>query len=59
MKALVKTTAGPGLTLADRPEPQAGPDQVKIRVRRAGICGTDLHIEAWDDWAAGAVNAPR
>ena len=42
----------------DRPEPQPGPGEVKIRVLRAGICGTDLHIEAWDDWAASAVDAP-
>jgi D-arabinose 1-dehydrogenase-like Zn-dependent alcohol dehydrogenase len=31
---------------------------VKIRVARTGICGTDLHIESWDSWAAGAINAP-
>jgi threonine 3-dehydrogenase len=58
VKALYKATAGPGLELVDRPEPDAGPGQVKIRVLRAGICGTDLHIEQWDSWAAGAVNAP-
>ena len=58
MKALVKAAAEPGLSLVDRPEPEAGPGDVTIRVRRAGICGTDLHIEAWDDWAAASVNAP-
>src|ERR1019366_10656764 len=58
MKALYKATAGPGLTLAERPEPTTGPNDVKIRVARTGICGTDLHIEQWDSWAAGAVNAP-
>ena len=58
MKALYKTGAGPGLELVERPEPDVGPDEVKIRVLRTGICGTDLHIEAWDDWAANAVNAP-
>jgi threonine 3-dehydrogenase len=42
----------------DRPEPDAGPGEVKIRVLRTGICGTDLHIESWDPWAASAVNAP-
>jgi threonine 3-dehydrogenase len=41
-----------------RLEPEAGPGEVKIRVLRTGICGTDLHIESWDEWAAGAVNAP-
>jgi threonine 3-dehydrogenase len=58
LKALFKGAAGPGLTLTDRPEPVAGPNDVKIRVARTGICGTDLHIEAWDSWAAGEINAP-
>jgi threonine 3-dehydrogenase len=58
VKALYKAGAAPGLELVDRPEPQVGPGEVKIRVLRTGICGTDLHIDAWDDWAAGAVNAP-
>ncbi|ACQ79096.1 Alcohol dehydrogenase GroES domain protein [Beutenbergia cavernae DSM 12333] len=58
MKALYKPAAGPGLELVERPEPEAGPDEVKIRVLRTGICGTDLHIESWDAWAASAVAAP-
>jgi threonine 3-dehydrogenase len=58
MKALYKATAGPGLTLTERPEPTTGPNDVKIRVARTGICGTDLHIESWDSWAVGAINAP-
>jgi len=58
MKALFKPSAGPGLELVDRPEPSTGAGEVKIRVHRTGICGTDLHIESWDAWAAGAVNAP-
>jgi len=58
MKALYKGAAGPGLTLAERPEPTPGLRDVKIRVARTGICGTDLHIESWDSWAAGAINAP-
>jgi threonine 3-dehydrogenase len=58
VKALYKATAAPGFEFTDRPEPEAGPGQVKIRVLRTGICGTDLHIEAWDPWAADAVNAP-
>lgn len=58
MKALYKPAAQPGFELVDRPEPEAGPGEVKIRVLRTGICGTDLHIESWDPWAAGAVNAP-
>ena len=58
MKALFKGAAGPGLTLTDRPEPVTGPNDVKVRVARTGICGTDLHIEAWDSWAAGEINPP-
>jgi threonine 3-dehydrogenase len=58
MRALYKATAGPGFELTDRPEPKAGPGEVKVRVLRTGICGTDLHIESWDPWAAGAVDAP-
>ncbi|EAR24694.1 L-threonine 3-dehydrogenase [marine actinobacterium PHSC20C1] len=58
MKALYKDKAGPGLILTERPEPTPGRGEVKIRVARTGICGTDLHIESWDAWAAGAINAP-
>ena len=58
MKALYKAGPEPGLVLTERPEPVPGPHEVKIRVERTGICGTDLHIESWDPWAAGAVNAP-
>jgi threonine 3-dehydrogenase len=58
VRALYKPAAAPGFELTDRPEPSAGVGEVKIRVLRTGICGTDLHIEAWDAWAAGAVNAP-
>ena len=55
MKALVKPGAGPGLELRDLPVPEPGPGEVRIQVSRAAICGTDLHIEAWDDWAAANV----
>jgi threonine 3-dehydrogenase len=58
MKALYKLAGQAGFELADRPEPVAAAGEVKIRVLRAGICGTDLHIESWDAWAAGAVNSP-
>ena len=58
MKALYKAAGGPGLEMIELPEPEAGPGEVKIRVLRTGICGTDLHIAAWDAWAQGAVNAP-
>ncbi len=54
MRALV-TTGEPGLRLTDVPEPATPPGHVAVRVLRAGICGTDLHIDAWDAWAQGAV----
>ncbi|MFE6686790.1 L-threonine 3-dehydrogenase [Streptomyces sp. NPDC057743] len=58
MKALVKEKAEPGLWLVDVPEPAIGPGDVLIKVLRTGICGTDLHIRAWDGWAQQAVSAP-
>ena len=58
VKALFKPAPGPGLELVDRPDPVAGSDEVIIRVYRTGICGTDLHIQRWDDWAASAVTTP-
>ena len=58
MKALVKTGPGEGLELQDRPIPQIGPSDVLIRVRKTGICGTDVHIWNWDEWAARTVPAP-
>ncbi|WP_405401772.1 L-threonine 3-dehydrogenase [Paracoccus sp. Ld10] len=58
MKALVKTGPGEGLELQDRPVPDIGPTDVLIRVRKTGICGTDVHIWNWDEWAARTVPAP-
>ncbi|MHA7273047.1 L-threonine 3-dehydrogenase [Arthrobacter sp. Bz4] len=58
MKALYKSGPHPGFELVDRPEPTPGLGEVKIRVMTTGICGTDLHIESWDQWAASTINAP-
>ncbi len=58
MRALVKTQAGPGLSLEDVPEPEIGINDVLVRVHKTGICGTDLHIEAWDPWAAKTIKPP-
>jgi threonine 3-dehydrogenase len=58
VKALVKNSAAPGFTLADVPEPQIRDDEVLIRVRRAGVCGTDVHIYDWDEWAQGRCRPP-
>ena len=58
MLALVKMNAGPGLELREVPEPEMGINDVRIRVHKTGICGTDLHIESWDAWAAGTIKPP-
>lgn len=58
MKALVKNQAQPGLWLQDMPEPTLGLNDVMIRVDRTGICGTDLHIYKWDDWAQRTIPVP-
>jgi threonine 3-dehydrogenase len=58
MKALVKETAGVGMTLKDVPTPKIGANDVLIRVRHAGVCGTDLHIWEWDAWASGRLKPP-
>src|SRR5262245_60674217 len=58
MRALVKQSAGPGLVLKDVPEPPMGINDVRIRVHKTGICGTDLHIESWDPWAARTIQPP-
>ena len=58
MLALVKAQDCPGLELREVPEPEPGVNDVLIKVRKAGICGTDLHIESWDSWAAATVEPP-
>ena len=60
MKAIVKTTAGPGAEICEVPEPKIiRPDQIKIKVLATSICGTDYHIYSWDRWSAGRVKPPR
>jgi threonine 3-dehydrogenase len=58
VKALVKSSARPGFELRDVPVPTIREDEVLIRVRRAGVCGTDVHIYDWDAWAQGRVKPP-
>jgi len=58
MKALVKSKREPGLWLEDVPPPTIGINDVLIRVRRVGICGTDLHIYNWDEWAQRTIPVP-
>ncbi len=58
MKALVKEKAEPGLWLADEPKPQIGPDDELVKVHKTGICGTDVHIFNWDEWAQKTIPTP-
>jgi threonine 3-dehydrogenase len=58
MKALVKKHRQPGLWLEDVPEPKIGINDVLIRVKKTGICGTDLHIYNWDAWAQKTIPVP-
>ena len=58
MRALVKHADEVGLRLEDVPEPEVGINDVLIRVDRTGICGTDVHIWDWNDWAKETVVTP-
>ncbi|GBD31503.1 MAG: L-threonine 3-dehydrogenase [Gemmatimonadales bacterium] len=58
MRAIRKSRPAPGLELCEVPEPRAGSGEVLIRVRYAGVCGTDLHIADWDQWAQGRIRPP-
>ena len=59
MQALVKTTAGPGLTLTDRADPTPGPHDALVKVAATSLCGTDAHIYRWDEWAQRRIHPPR
>ncbi len=58
MKAIVKATAGPGAEIRDVPVPTVGTGEILLRVKRAGVCGTDLHIWNWDQWSSGRMKPP-
>src|SRR5512143_3991311 len=58
MKALVKKYSQPGLWLDDVPEPEVGINDVLIRVDKTAICGTDLHIYHWNEWAQRTIPIP-
>jgi threonine 3-dehydrogenase len=59
MRALAKTQPGPGVELIERETPVPGPGEVLLRVDAASICGTDLHLFQWDEWAAENLVPPR
>jgi threonine 3-dehydrogenase len=58
MKAIVKAAPGPGAEVRDVPVPTCGPGELLLRVLRAGVCGTDLHIYEWDRWSQGRLKPP-
>jgi threonine 3-dehydrogenase len=58
MEALVKSRTEPGLWLEEVPIPTIGLNDVLIRVHKTGICGTDLHIYGWDEWAQKTIPVP-
>ena len=58
MRALVKSKAEPGIWLEDVEHPSVGPNDVLVRVQKTSICGTDLHIVDWDEWAASTIPTP-
>jgi threonine 3-dehydrogenase len=59
VKAIAKVRPEPGVEIVDVPEPSPGPGEVKIRLEAASVCGTDLHIYAWDGWASSRIRPPR
>jgi threonine 3-dehydrogenase len=58
MKALVKAKAEPGIWMERVPVPEPGPNDVLIKVRKSAICGTDVHIYNWDEWAQKTIPVP-
>ncbi len=58
MKALGKLHRAPGLSLYDAPKPAPGPNDLLVRVKKAAICGTDVHIYDWDEWAQKTIPVP-
>ena len=58
MKALAKLERGPGLTLTRVKKPEVGHNDVLIKIAKTGICGTDIHIWKWDDWAQRTIPVP-
>ena len=59
MKALLKKYSQKGLWFEDVPEPEPKSDEVKIKIKKTAICGTDLHIYNWDEWSQNTIKTPR
>jgi threonine 3-dehydrogenase len=58
MKALVKSKAEEGIWLLDMPEPECGNNDVIVKIHKTAICGTDIHIYNWDEWAQKTIPVP-
>ncbi|MGY6555384.1 MAG: L-threonine 3-dehydrogenase [Wenzhouxiangella sp.] len=58
MRALVKAKAAPGVEMREVPRPRVGANEVLIKLEKTAICGTDLHIYQWDDWARRTIKTP-
>jgi threonine 3-dehydrogenase len=58
MKALAKVVCGPGLKLTDVAEPEVGHNDVLIKIKKSAICGTDVHIWQWNEWAQKTISVP-
>src|SRR5580698_3704685 len=58
MQALVKATAAPGMEMREMPVPTLGASDVLVAVETASVCGTDLHIYHWDEWAQARIKPP-
>ena len=58
MRALIKSRPEPGLWMENVPRPEIGPNDVLIGIRKTSICGTDLHIIAWNEWASETIRTP-
>ena len=58
MKTLAKTKREPGIWMSEAPKPAVGPNDVLIRIRKTAICGTDMHIFNWDEWAQKTIPVP-
>jgi threonine 3-dehydrogenase len=58
MQALVKVSAAPGMEMREMPVPAIGPTDVLVAVETASVCGTDLHIFHWDEWAQARIKPP-
>ena len=58
MKTLIKAKAEPGIWMEDAPLPAVGHNDVLVKIKKTAICGTDIHIYNWDEWAQATIPVP-